>query len=487
MRVKLSGIEITEAGASAVTVERQVGALRVTACARVRRGEPSEEGGPVLSEDSELLAALKRALPDGGEKVAVVLPADEMLVRRVRLPFREPKTIDKALPFELEPTLPIPLEGLRIIWESRAVGETDSEILALIGQEAPLSARRVQFKEAGMGAMVLAPSAVASALVLARNEAPFFLTLQRVNGGCTLGVVCEGKLMFLRSFPLPEGDGTEALTREVWQTLVALAEREGRWMAPDKLLVSGWEGLPGSLATPLGPLPVERARLLAATGAVLDEAMKPHWEEGPYDGALAAACAALSGWKHPVFWRQGFAPAEFLAKHRQRVVVTGALLAVMMLLLTVRAVVGVRSTHRQLAAVEARMTALYLETFEGGRQAPGVGVLLPSMEGRVRVAREEAAYAGQGATQVRVIDILEAISTAVPAELKVTLTRMTLSKGGLTVSGLADDFGAIDTFKGALEKSALFTGVTIASSSKESGGDRFEFKVVIALAGEEAS
>ena len=88
--------------------------------------------------------------------------------------------------------------------------------------------------------------------------------------------------------------------------------------------------------------------------------------------------------------------------------------------------------------------------------------------------------------QSLLIEILNAISTAVPKDLKVTLTRLTLSKGKLTVSGLAEDFGAIDTLKGAIEKSALFTGVTIASSSKESGGDRFQFKVVIALSAEEA-
>jgi len=149
-------------------------------------------------------------------------------------------------------------------------------------------------------------------------------------------------------------------------------------------------------------------------------------------------------------------------------------------------VVGVQETSRRLAAVEKQMTGLYLSTFAGDKRAPAAGVLLRSMEGKVRVAKEEAVYAGQGASRVRVIDILKAISTTLPKDLKVTLTRLTLSKGKLTVSGLAEDFGAIDTMKGTLEKSALFTGVTIASSSKESGGDRFQFKVVIALSGKEA-
>lgn len=485
MRVKLTGIEITEEGAAAVTVERQSGALRVTACHRVRREELSSEAD-ASADDSELLAALGRTLSDRGEKYAVVLPAEEMMARRVRLPFRDAKTIDKALPFELEPTLPMPLEGLRITWDSRAVGEGDSEILALIGHEDELHARRLQFKNSGMEPMVLAPSAVASALTLARNEGAFFLALERVNRTCTLSVVIERKLMFLRSFALSADDGVETLTREVWQTLVALSEREGQWMAPEKILVSGWETIPESLATPLGALPMERARLLAATGAVLEEGLKPLWEEGLYDGALAVACSALSGWKHPVFWRQGFAPAEFIGKHKGRVLSTGALILVLLILLTARAVVGVQATSRNLAAVEKQMASLYLSTFAGEKRAPAAGVLLRSMEGKVRVAKEEAAYAGQGAVRVRVIDILKAISTTLPKDLKVTLTRLTLSKGKLTVSGLAEDFGAIDTMKGALEKSALITGVTIASSSKESGGERFQFKVVIALSGKEA-
>lgn len=486
MRVKLTGIEITEEGAAAVTVERQSGALRVTACQRVRRDElPSDADGS--ANDSELLAALWRTLSDRGEKVAVVLPPEEMVVRRVRLPFRDAKIIDKALPFELEPTLPIPLEGLRIIWEKRAVGEADSEILAIISQGEALDARRVLLKGVGMDPLVLAPFAVPTALALARNEGSFFLTLQRVNRTCTLAVVSERKLMFLRSFALPSDDGFKTLTREVWQTLVGLAESEGRWMAPEKILISGWETFPESLSTPLGALPMERARVLSATGALLDEGLKPRWEEGPYDGALSVACSALSGWKYPVFWRQGFAPAEFIGKYKGRVLSTGVLVLVLLLLLTARAVVGVQQTSRHLAVVEKQMAVLYLATFEGEKRAPDSRVLLRSMEGKVRVAREEAVYAGQGASRVRVMDILKAISTTVPKDLKITLTRLTLAKGKLTVSGLAEDFGAIDTLKGALEKSALFTGVTIASSSKESGGDRFQFKVVIALSDEEAS
>ncbi|BCS94724.1 hypothetical protein DSLASN_03560 [Desulfoluna limicola] len=483
--MKLTGIEITEEGGAAVTVERQSGALRVTACHRVRRDELSSEAD-ASADDTELLAALGRTLSDRGEKYAVVLPVAEMVVRRARLPFRDEKTIDKALPFELEPTLPMPLEGLRMTWDSRAVGEGDSEILALIGHGDDLDGRRLQFKSAGMEPLVLAPAAVATALTLARNEGAFFLALERVNRTCTLSVVFERKLMFLRSFALPSGDGVDTLTREVWQTLVALSEREGQWMAPEKILVSGWETIPESLATPLGALPMERARILAATGAVLEEEVKPRWEEGPYDGALAVACSALSGWKHPVFWRQGFAPAEFIGKHKGRVLSTGALIFVLLVLLAVHAVVGVQQTTRHLAAVEKQMTRLYLSTFAGEKRAPAPGVLLRAMEGKVRVAKEEAVYAGQGGANVRVIDILKAISTTLPKDLKVTLTRMTLSKGKLTVSGLAEDFGAIDTMKGALERSPLFTGVTIASSSKESGGDRFQFKVVIALSGKEA-
>ncbi|WP_300672391.1 PilN domain-containing protein [Desulfoluna sp.] len=484
--MKLTGIEITEEGAAAVTVERQSGALRVTACRRVSRGALSSDTG-ASADDSELLAALGRALTDPGEKVAVVLPAAEMWARRAHLPFRDSKTIDKALPFELEPTLPVPLEGLRIIWESRAAGDGDSEIIALIGEEKGLEKRRLQLKAVGMEPMVLAPSAVASALTLARNEDAFFLTLRRVNRTCTLAVVCDRKLVFLRVLELPAGDGVETMTREVWQTLVALAEGEGRWTRPEKILVSGWDDFPETLKTPLGTVPVEGARLLSATGAVLEEEVKPQWEDGPYNEALAVACSALCGWKYPVFWRQGFAPIEFIGKHKKRVFSTGGLVLVLLLLLVARAVIGVEATHQQLVAVEKKMAGVYLATLSDEKRAPGAGLLLRSIEGRVRVAKEEAIYAGQGAVRVRVIDILKAISTHVPSDLKVSLTRMTLAKGKLTVSGLAEDFGAIDTLKGALEKSVLFTGVTIASSSKESGGDLFQFKVVIALSGEEAS
>ena len=483
--MKLTGIEITEEGAAAVTVERQAGVMRVTACGQVRREAISSDTVTDV-DDGALLAALLGGLADRGEKGVLVLPPKEMIVRRARLPFRDTKTIDKALPFELEPTLPISLEGLHMVWESRDLGEKGTEILVFLASEEVLENRRLQLKAAGLEPLMLVPAAVAPAMTLARH-AGTFLTLHRVLGACVLVVVSQGQVIFVRSLALAPGDEMACLSREVWQTLVALAEREGQWMVPEKIFADGWAHLPDHLDTPMGALPLVRPQILAATGAIFDEAVKEAWVEGPFDGALAVACSALSGWRHPVLWRQGFAPAEFVGKHKGAVLFTGLLAMILLVLVTVQALVGVRQTGRDLAWVETEMATLYLDTFTEESQAPVPNLLLPAMEGRVRVAQEEATYTGENASRVRVMDILDAISTTLPGTLKVTLTRMTLAKGKLTVSGLADDFGAIDTMKGALEKSALFSGVTIASSSKESGGDRFQFKVVIDLSREEAS
>ncbi|MCG8470684.1 MAG: PilN domain-containing protein [Desulfobacterales bacterium] len=485
--MRLTGIEITEEGVAAVTLERQGTGLRVVAFAQVGCHEVESDVSGMLH--ARLLSALAEKMPLKGEKCCVVLSPEMVRTRGASFPFQDAKKIEKALPFELEPTLPFSLEGLDISWEKRSLtsGKGGSDVLAFISNEKELKALREVFQGEGIDVRELVPSLAPAVSVHARRVQGRFVIMECREHGASFVIVSDGKMVVTRHIRYQNVGSAESVSREIWQTLTRVAEEEGTFLLPEKIVVSGGPLDLKTVETPLGAIAVEPVHMLSLTGAVVDEELKGDWKEGPFDSALAVAASTLSGWRHTTIWEQGFAPAEFMGKHKKRVVATAVMLLFVLLLFGVRSGLAVRHNSRALASVESQMSRLYLDTFKDVGRAPSPEVMVRSMEGRLRQAREGAAYAGGRERRVEILELLYALSSSIPNELKVSLKRLVLTRGKLTVSGLADDFAVIDTMKRSLEKSPMISGVTIASSSKEVGGERFQFKVVIALSGGEAS
>ena len=67
------------------------------------------EGVDLEAAVKKMAALLKPVVPSGMECVVCIPPSDVMY-RQVQLPFRDESKIKKALPFELEPQLPVPVD-----------------------------------------------------------------------------------------------------------------------------------------------------------------------------------------------------------------------------------------------------------------------------------------------------------------------------------------------------------------------------------------
>ena len=62
--------------------------------------------------------------------VVAAIPADQCTQRHLRFPFQDPKKIARALPFEVEEELPLPLRDLILAHEPGVVGEEHTDVLA---------------------------------------------------------------------------------------------------------------------------------------------------------------------------------------------------------------------------------------------------------------------------------------------------------------------------------------------------------------------
>lgn len=486
--MKITGIEITQEGIAAATLERQGSTLRVVGLTRLLRGDVEEGGSD--ADDASLLAALAEKIPLRGMKCCLVTSANTVTTRSVRFGFSDARAIARALPGAIEEQLPMPIEGMRFAWEKRPLANSTpgrGNILAYAYDGMALVGLRTEARKAGIELRIIAPPLIPFATVQARTIQGRFVALSLTEAALSFSVVSDGKVLAMRHVAR-DGELTQTdLNREIWQTLAGISEEEGGLNLPERIVVSGTMPSLSSVNTPLGEIPLEPASIRSATGVVVEEELKNAWEDGPFDTPVAVAASAFFGWRHLTLWEQGFAPVEFMSKYKKQAIATAALLVMTVLLFGVRTGFSIRESARATKAVEAQMAKLYVDTFRDVRRAPSAEVMAQSMAGRLRQARDGAAYNGGRKERVRVLDLLNAISTTIPKELKVDLKRLSLTRGKLTVNGLADDFAVIDTMKRALEKSPMISGVTIASSSKEPGGERFQFKVVIALSGGEAS
>ena len=87
------------------------------------------------------------------------------------------------------------------------------------------------------------------------------------------------------------------------------------------------------------------------------------------------------------------------------------------------------------------------------------------------------------------LDVLKEISTRLPArnELRIEVADLSVAGDRITLSGIVDDFKAVDTVKAALEKSPLFTGISTGDVAKGVKGEvKFKLAMELASSKEEA-
>ncbi len=77
------------------------------------------------------------------------------------------------------------------------------------------------------------------------------------------------------------------------------------------------------------------------------------------------------------------------------------------------------------------------------------------------------------------LDILHELSSRIPKSIEIRLTRMIYEIDGLRLMGITDTFNTVDSMKKELEKSQLFTNVTISSANMNPKDNtvRFELKL----------
>lgn len=474
MSRKILGLDIREEGVSAVLIKTGFKGIGIEAHAYLPFEPPGDGIVPALE-------ALSRDMDLNGAACAVSLPANRMSFRNLSLPFKDIKKIRQILPFELEPSLPLPLEAMAFDFDSveSAEKKNHTDLFVALVEKARLDAYLTTLAEHKIRPETIAVAGYASAQVLAQQTGfpPDGMVIDVENKRCTLVVVSNRTIRLVRSVPVGHNGRAACLRLQIERTLQAFSAVTGITYQPDALLMTGpglGDGKIEDQLTQLLEIPVQRADIMRDTNLRIKRQAMLDWDSAHLDGALSLALMEAGG-GYGINFREGsLAFGKLFEEHRGSLVRMGigaGLVLIFALFTTFYDSVRLR---REVADLDREVSRVFKETFP---EITRIVDPVQQMRLKLETAKQAMLHDGEGRKPVRTIDLLNEISKLIPETTDVELTRLVIGAESLLIDGNTDTFNAVDDIKNRLEGANLFKEVTISSANIDRSENRVRFKL----------
>jgi type II secretory pathway component PulL len=483
MSRKVLGIDIRRESVSAVLVKTGLRENLIDAHAHI----PLPEAAEGENSFEAALNMLRDEIDPSGCECVVSISADHFSYRILQVPFKDAKKIRMVLPFELEPTVPFPIDDLEIDYlDLESAGPDDhSEIIAVAVPRTELIPYIKSLAELKIDPEMVTVGGLPSAMCLASQADPGEdrMVLEIGKESSSLFIVSKGRLQLIRSFRTPAAadNRAEILGAFVQRTVAAYDELSQTEFIPLDIVVTG-EGLNGaSLDSDVAKvlnIQVNRLDFADRLNIEMDSENTKPWNPPLMDNALALALMAIEGIKGLNFHKNQFAAKKFFIKHKKNCIRTGILAAAVLVLFFSSAVMESVTLNRRLNHLEQQITGVFKETFPEVKR-----IVDPYREMQVNVQEAKKSAVSQLAVgpHIRRIDILNSISQRIPESIKVDVTRMVISPETVMISGTTDDFDSPNDIKSQLEQVEFFKKVTISSTNLDRSGNEVRFVLKVEL------
>jgi general secretion pathway protein L len=200
----------------------------------------------------------------------------------------------------------------------------------------------------------------------------------------------------------------------------------------------------------------------------------PQWASGHLDMALALALMEAEAVSGVNFSTQRTTIQHYWGEFRQSIIVSAVLILLVITTALTGQFISVGAKNRRLAELDRQIETVFKSTF------PEVTRVVDPLQ-QMQIKIKEAGEGGTGleftTPQVRVIDILNALSQKIPSSVDVMVSRMVVGTDNVMLSGDTLNFNTVDDIKGRLESAEIFKSVTISSADLEKSGKRVRFKL----------
>lgn len=404
-----------------------------------------------FATDAELAELLMhRAKEWIGCRIVSSIPGRHFTQRLIRFPFDDRRKIEKALVFELEDAMPFPIDDVVIdhiiISDGRKKGKPAREatILAVVIHKSVLRRHLELLASAGIEPQVIVPSFAGLHRIAAMMKTDGRVAILSGSDLC----VKDGDEVVALRYVLTSSAGGIIHTLKAVETVYGSGiERilllDGRWGEPLHL-----EDMGVSIETALPEVGGKKPDDPVSLGLALVEHLNFRKGEFAFRRANEAG----------------------LRKKRALLIAAG----VAALLGLVNMGVKYSMVHSAHARLEKEMREIYHRTFPESRAK---GDPLKLMRAGIEEMNRKAGALGTGASA---LDVMRQVTDGVPREVRVSFQEFNLEADRLRLQGEAVTFEAVDRIKAELQKSGLFSEVTVADT-RMGVDNKVKFRIDIKL------
>jgi general secretion pathway protein L len=408
---------------------------RVTASVVVkglRQMELKDSFSLAFVTDAELVDILKEKAADwAGARIISSVPGHFFSQRIVHFPFSDHRRIEKALPFELEDSVPFPLGDVEIdhlVLEKAEKGSEKKEttVLGILLPKSVLRQHLDLLASAGIDPQVIVPSYIG--LYFVSKLIPVEGSAALIDGS-DICITSGNTMTACRSF------SNTGATAGINHMLKAL-EIESNERVERVFLLSADSGL-GSALADLG-IAVEHVTPELGGKTTAD----------PVSLGLALS-DGMNFRKDDFSYRQ----ADAGLRKRRRTLIIAGVAAV----LFAATDIGVKLylVQSNYGKLDAEIRGVYREVFP---DAKAVADPVRQLRTQLDEAKKKFGVLGTGNSA---LDVMKAVTEGIPRELRVSFQEFNLEGDRLKLQGDASSFESVDKMKAELQKAALFSDVAV--------------------------
>lgn len=474
---------------------------------RLRRGLRRVEAAgmaagpmPLSAEPAEVARAARTLVDQNGlaaDRVVLGLDSRQIMLRRLAFPFASRRKIAQVAAFELESHLPCPVTETIVDFQPSAGGRPgEHPVLAGAMRKKILGPLIEAFMKVGLDPETVTVDACGLGAAADLLTAPVARGALFAHLGPDRAVILarhDRLPLTFRSVPGPRGNDPEApggsadaetLSMEVLagEMLLTLAQVGGETaLAPEEVILAG-----------LGAADPEKRRELAERLGIPVRPMAdlglPVFGVGPAAGAaldvfaVAAGLALVAARSRPALdFRSGdFAGGEAAREARRFRSVALATAGVVLAAWIGAAAADIMVKRDWLAGLRRAMTGILDQAMPDRPPGLDQAQYLSMLRGRRAEAAEAVEAAKRGRSSAGLVDILNAMSKAVPKDLPVKITGFGYDDRLVRLSGTASGYNSVETLKKRLQDSGVFSAARIGGA-KARGGGTVEFDLELTV------
>jgi general secretion pathway protein L len=484
MNRKILGLDIRSDTVSAVLINSGIKGTAIEAHEYVTiLSEKGDKNGLSAS-----LETIEQKMDISDTICVASFPADEISYRNIQVPFKGQKKIKKILPYELEPTLPFPVEELIIDFIHLEIPEhTNAKNLITAAVEKSklqsyldtLSTFNIEPEIVTVGGY---PTAFSLANFLDNHKNWFFVDVDNYNS--TIFIILSGWICLIRSFPIGPAARSykiKSLCSNIRRTIYALENIHGLDFKPDGGFITGCGiddlGFDKDMEQAMG-FPVERVDILRFADILKQQPPPSSWTPFLMDNALSLALMEIKGVKGFNFRKGPFALKKFWEENKKNLIQTAVFLILVLSLGWFNLFLDSYLMGKKLDHLNHQITGIFTSTFP---EVKNIVDPVEQMKRKIQEAKKNALLPNETGKQIRAIDILNTISKAVPKDIDVILKRFVMGSESVNISGDTDSFNSVDNIKSKLEQAEIFKKIIISAANIDKADKRVHFKLKLDL------